>query len=506
MENLKPLFILEMANNHQGSTEHGIRIIREMGRVCRCFADRFDFAIKFQFRELDSFIHPTYRERTDIKNVKRFLSTRLGMEEFRELLCEVRGQGFKAICTPFDEPSVERIVQMGFDYIKIASCSFGDWPLLEKIAAARLPVIASVAGCGLELIDKVVSFFEHRKIELSLMHCVAEYPTPAGRLELNQIDLLKECYPKLRVGFSTHEEPGSLYPVIAAVAKGATIFEKHVGVPEEGICLNAYSANPAEVGRWLEAAALAFEMCGVKDKRYEPSEKELSDLAALKRGAFAKSRIGAGKVSAEDIYLAFPSVPGQLLASDLSKYTEIYLREGSLEKDRPLMLEDLELKSNIETVREFVSAVMKLIRESSIVVPEDSSCELSHHYGLSRYREFGCALIDCVNREYCKKILIVLPGQTNPTHYHLLKEETFIVVYGELIIGQDGAEKTYRRGEMVVVKRGVRHYFRSETGCVFEEISTTHQGSDSYYDEAENFVSPRKTKAYITKEMIESVK
>ena len=59
---------------------------------------------------------------------------------------------------------------------------------------------------------------------------------------------------------------------------------------------------------------------------------------------------------------------------------------------------------------------------------------------------------------------------------------------------------------MVVVKRGVGHYFRSETGCVFEEISTTHQGTDSYYEDGENFVSPRKTKVYITKEMIESVK
>ena len=507
MGNIKPLFILEIANNHQGSLKHGKRIIREMSEVCKGFTDRFDFAVKFQFRELDSFIHPAYRDRTDIKNVKRFRDTRLGMEEFRALLCKAREQGFKAICTPFDEPSVDNIVKLGFDYIKIASCSFGDWPLLEIIAAARLPVIASTAGCDLELIDKVVSFFEHRKIELSLMHCIAEYPTPLNRLELNQIDLLKARYPRLRVGFSTHEEPGSVYPIIAAVAKGALIFEKHVGVPAEGLSLNAYSATPAEVKGWLEAAALAFDMCGAAGKRYEPKENELSDLAALRRGVFVKSEeINAGKISAEEIYLAFPSAPGQFLATDLSKYTEIYLKEGSLKKDEPLMLKDLELKNNMETVREFVSSVLKLIKESNIVVPADSSCELSHHYGLLRYKEFGCALIDCVNREYCKKILILLPGQENPTHYHLLKEETFIVVYGELIIGQEGVEKTYRKGEMVVVKRGVGHYFRSETGCVFEEISTTHQGTDSYYEDGENFVSPRKTKVYITKEMIESVK
>lgn len=503
MKNIKPLFIFEMANNHQGSIEHGKRIIRELKDVCKAFEGRFEFAFKFQFRNLDTFIHPAYKERLDIKNVKRFQDTRLDMNQYARLLEEVRNKGFNAICTPFDEESVDNIIALGFDYIKIASCSFGDWPLLEKIASSKKPVIASAAGSDTELIDKVVSYFEHRKIDFSLMHCVAEYPTIPEKLQMNQIDFFRSRFPKLRIGFSTHEEPENTKPIIAAVAKGAQIFEKHVGVAADGITLNGYSANPEQVGKWLDAASEAFDMCGISGIRYPSTEKERADLAALQRGVFVNRDLESGKISSDDIYLAFPRREGQLTAASLSKYNDVFLISG-IQKDEPVMLKDVVIKNNIEYIMEFVGSVMKLLRGSGIVVPIDSSCELSHHYGLEKYKVTGCALISCINREYCKKILVVLPGQMNPTHYHIQKEETFIVISGDLIIGQDGSERVYHRGDMVVVNRGVKHYFRSEKGCVFEEISTTHQGTDSFYDNPEDFVSPRKTNVYITKEMIES--
>ena len=67
----KPLFTFEMANNHQGSVEHGKTIIREIKKVTKPYEDIFDFAFKFQYRDLDTFIHPAFKERMDIKNIKR---------------------------------------------------------------------------------------------------------------------------------------------------------------------------------------------------------------------------------------------------------------------------------------------------------------------------------------------------------------------------------------------------------------------------------------------------
>ncbi len=168
----RPLFIFEMANNHQGSIENGLEIIRQIATVCEDFD--FDFAFKFQYRDLDTFIHPAFVNSSTNKHVKRFLETRLTKNDLLVLKTEAASKGFLTICTPFDESSVDLIVEHGFDVIKIASCSVGDWPLLEKISHAGKPVIASTAGSDLEQIDKLVSFFANRNIDLTLMHCVAE--------------------------------------------------------------------------------------------------------------------------------------------------------------------------------------------------------------------------------------------------------------------------------------------------------------------------------------------
>lgn len=165
----KPLIIFELANNHMGSVEHGLRVIREFGALIAEF-DRFRFAFKLQYRDLATFIHPAYKGRSDIRHVKRFLETELSDADFRRLVAEIGAQGFVSVCTPFDEASVATLEAHGVEVIKIASCSFGDWPLLERVAASDRPIVASTAGAVLEDIDRVVSFFEHRHKPLALMH------------------------------------------------------------------------------------------------------------------------------------------------------------------------------------------------------------------------------------------------------------------------------------------------------------------------------------------------
>lgn len=501
----KPLFIYEMANNHQGSVEHGKLIIQEMARVSAEYRECFDFAVKFQYRDLDTFIHIAARERDDIKNVKRFKDTRLEKRQFEELIKEAKNCGFYTACTPFDEISVDTIMGQNIDIIKIASCSFTDWSLLEKIASCERPVIASAAGSSEEDVDKVTAFFAHRGIPFTLMHCIAEYPTAPGNLQMNQIDYYKKRYPKIRVGFSTHEPPDNLNPVRLAVAKGAEVFEKHVGVPTDSIVLNGYSANPCQVAAWLAAAKEAYEMCGVYGKRYEPNQKELDDLAALQRGIFASRDIRGGETLAgNNFYRAFPCAEGQLLSKDISKYKKYTLKPGiCVSADQPVMVKDLEVTDMYGTLKKQVQRVIDVLRKSGVVIPTESKCEISHHYGIENFCSTGVAMIEVINREYCKKILVILPGQTHPSHMHKKKEESFAVVYGELKLVYEGEEHIVKKGEIFVVERGKYHSFSSDTGCVFEEISTMHCADDSYYVDGEKFVSPRKTCVYITADMLE---
>jgi D-lyxose ketol-isomerase len=86
-----------------------------------------------------------------------------------------------------------------------------------------------------------------------------------------------------------------------------------------------------------------------------------------------------------------------------------------------------------------------------------------------------------INREYCKKLIISLPGQVHPEQFHKKKEETFHVLFGTVRIQLDGVERVYRPGDVVTVEREVRHKFWSDDGVVIEEISSSHYRDDSFY-------------------------
>ena len=482
MENVfEKLFILELANNHMGDVEHGLAVIREFSRVCKKFP--FRFAFKFQYRHLDTFIHPEYKGRKDIKYVARFEATRLAGEQFLRLKAEAAANGFITVCTPFDEPSVDLVTAHGFDIVKVASCSFTDWPLLEKIVQADKPVILSTAGAELKDIDSVVSFLEHRKKTFALMHCVGEYPTPKERFELGQIDFLRQRYPGSPVGYSTHEEPENYDAVRIAIGKGASILERHVGLRTEKYDVNNYSSVPGQIEKWLAAASDAYLMCGVSGVRREISAREAEDLRGLRRGVFARSAIQPGeKLNADNVFYAIPNLAGQLQANDMSKYA-LFTPRAEIAAGKPVMCDAVDHRNIRAKVFETVSKIRQLVIDSRIALPPKIEFELSHQYGLEKIDRYGATIISCINREYCKKLIIMLPGQENPTHYHTKKEETFQVLYGTLTLTVAGVEKDYKHGEIIVVERGTKHSFKSEAGAVFEEVSTTHYKDDSFYED-----------------------
>ena len=141
-----------------------------------------------------------------------------------------------------------------------------------------------------------------------------------------------------------------------------------------------------------------------------------------------------------------------------------------------------------------VQEARELFGTSGVTLPQHADLEISHHYGLDKFSETGLLMVTVVNREYCKKLLGVLPGQVHPEQYHNKKEESFHCLAGELDIWLDGEHSVMRPGDVVLVQPGVRHKFSSKTGCVIEEISSTHFKDDSYYTDESISQNPnRKT-------------
>ena len=489
----RPLFIFEMANNHNGKIDRGIRIISEIAKQVKPYRNIFDFAFKLQYRNLKTFIHPYYKEKKDLKFVRRFNETKLSIEEFLTLKNEFVRQGFISICTPFDEWSVDLIEKHKYDFIKIASCSFNDWPLLERIATKNLPIIASTAGVSLENIDKVVQFFKNREKKISLMHCVAEYPTKTKNLQLNQIDLLKKKYPDITIGYSTHENPDNYESIKLAIAKGAKIFEKHVGLDDYEGSINKYSATPEQVSKWLKSAKETFEYCGVEGKRYKFHKEEIESLKGLSRCVFASKDIKKGeKLDTSNTFYAIPSVQGQLFNSDLSKYNE-FIALTEIKNNSPIMIKNLKIIDTKSQLKNIIDKVKKILNKAKILLPNKIYFEISHHYGLEKFDEFGAVIINSVNKEEYKKIIVMLPGQKHPAHKHKIKEETFHILYGDVTISIDGIAETFKIGDKKFVKKGSFHSFSTQKGVIFEESFTQNTLNDSYYED-EKIVTNKKRK------------
>lgn len=334
-EIFEDLFVLELANNHQGCLERGLRIVTDFSRIVRF--NNVKAAIKLQLRDVDAFIHKDFRARSDIRYIKRTLDTRLSKTEYATLANAIRRAGCIPMATPFDEVSVELCVELGIDLIKIASSDINDWLLIEKIAATKKPVIVSTGGSSLKDVDDLVKFFNRRQIPLAINHCVSLYPSADHELELNQIDFLRRRYPLNTIGFSTHEHGDWQTSIAIAYAKGARTFERHIDLADSEE-LSPYCSLPQQIDQWFKAYKRVVAMCGAPgtQKRLPPA-REIAYLDTLVRGVYARRALAQGHaLSDEDVYLAIPLQKGQLSCRELMR-GELLLRAAAA--DEPIMID-----------------------------------------------------------------------------------------------------------------------------------------------------------------------
>jgi N-acetylneuraminate synthase len=339
----KNLFVLELANNHWGSVERGHRIINSFAQIVRF--NNVRAAIKLQFRDGDHFIQPNFKGREDIRYIKKTEATVLERHQYAELIQAIRDQGCIPMATAFDEASVELCEDFDLPVIKVASSDINDWFLLERIAKTRRPVIVSTGGSSEKDVDDLVRFFANRNIPLAINHCVSLYPSEDGELELNQIDYLKQRYPQLVIGYSTHEYHDWHSSMLISYAKGARSWERHIDIDADGHAVSPYCSLPHQIDAWFKAFHKAREMCGSSgETKRIPQRREVEYLDALVRGVYVKRDLPAGyefhaRSADRDFYLAIPLQKGQLSCREIMNSQRTLT---ALKADAPLMIDDVD--------------------------------------------------------------------------------------------------------------------------------------------------------------------
>ena len=337
------LFVLELANNHLGDLQRGLKIISNYAQVVRF--NNVRAAIKLQLRDVDSFIHRDFRSRDDIRYIKKTIDTRLQPADYATMVQAIRDASCIPMATPFDESSVDFCAELGLPILKLASSDVNDWVLIERIAKTRKPVICSTGGTSLKDLDDLVMFFENRNIPLAINHCVSIYPCEERDLELNQIDFLRKRYPNHVIGLSTHEYKDWDCSMQIAYAKGARTFERHIDIDYEGMPVSPYCSLPAQIDVWFKAFNRARVMCGGSgETRHVISDQENKYLNNLVRGVYAKRDLPAGHMlnhesMEKDVYLAIPLQKGQISCRELMQGETLL---HPVAQDQPILIDAID--------------------------------------------------------------------------------------------------------------------------------------------------------------------
>jgi N-acetylneuraminate synthase len=336
------LFVLEAANNHWGSLERGLKLVQDFGIVVRY--NNVKAAIKFQFRDVDSFVHRDFKGNKELRYISKTEATAMQQEQYGALVRKVREVGCIPMATPFDEKSVELCVAFDLPILKVASSDINDWLLLEAIARTKRPVIISSGGASEKSLDEVVQFFENRSIPIAINHCVSIYPSEDDQLELDQIDYLKNRYSDHVIGFSSHEYNSWDKSMYLSYAKGARTWERHIDIDYQGVPVSPYCSKPENIDQWFKAFHDANKMCGDSStKRRVLSSGEVEYLDALVRGVYARNDLLKGYVFQKDsfeknFYMAVPLQKGQLSAREVLN-GEVLVRD--MKANAPLMIHDI---------------------------------------------------------------------------------------------------------------------------------------------------------------------
>jgi 3-deoxy-D-glycero-D-galacto-nononate 9-phosphate synthase len=177
------------------------------------------------------------------------------------------------------------------DRLKVASRDLTNLPLLAALAETKIPIILSTGMAGKKELDEGIAVISKYHNEISILHCVSEYPTKPENVNLNTIVYLQKNYGQYIIGFSDHTI--GISAPLAAAAMGSKIIEKHItldrkmkGTDQKG------SLGPDGINRMMRDLRV-FEMSLGKEEIFiEPSvasakvklERSIATNKALKKG------------------------------------------------------------------------------------------------------------------------------------------------------------------------------------------------------------------------------
>lgn len=262
--------------------------------------------------------HRAFLELSDEQHFEVYTHAKsLGLE-FVETLCAIGCLSLLRLFTP--------------DKLKVASRDLTNLPLLNALAETKIPIILSTGMAGEKELNEALDIISKHHSDISILHCVSQYPTHPQNTNLNTIRYLLKNYGKYVIGYSDHTI-GISAPV-AAVAIGAKIIEKHITLDRKMKGTDQAGSLGIDGIYRMVRDIRVMEMSLGKEELFIDESVKIAKVK-LERSIATNRAMKAGeKITETDIHLLSPGdgfkwsekdvVINKVLAKDIQKDEIIY--------------------------------------------------------------------------------------------------------------------------------------------------------------------------------------
>ena len=287
----KPYIIAEVNSSHNGNVEVAKAMIdaaKDAG--CDC--------VKFQSWTASTLYSKTYYKANPI--AKRFVDKlSLSPEELKMMAdyCHEKGIGFSS--TPYSREEADFLADECYvPFIKIASMEVNNPEFISYIAGKGLPIVMSTGMADYEEVRRAVEIIESAgNRNIAILHCVSVYPTPAYRVNLNNMIALREMFPDYPIGFSDHTLGDEA--AVAATVLGAAVIEKHITLDSNKIGMdNQMAMEPEPLKELVRKCKGIAGVMGSKERILQ--DDELKQRQNMRRSIVVTRDMKAGEILSRD--------------------------------------------------------------------------------------------------------------------------------------------------------------------------------------------------------------
>jgi 3-deoxy-D-glycero-D-galacto-nononate 9-phosphate synthase len=228
----------------------------------------------------------------------------LNDEQHLEVYRYAKSRGLEVVETLCAKGCLSMLKLFTPDRLKVASRDLTNLPLLEVMAETRIPMILSTGMTGKKELDDALEIITKYHSNISILHCLSQYPSEYQNINLLSIQFLKEHYSEFTIGYSDHSI-GILMPAVA-VGMGAEIIEKHITL-DRNMKGTDHRGSLEPEGIWRMVRDIRNTEYAIGEKAIFVSEKVEATRIKLERSVATLRTIAAGELITEnDLHLLSP--------------------------------------------------------------------------------------------------------------------------------------------------------------------------------------------------------